>query len=424
MEAAKEAAEAAASANESAQAASAAAGSAADAAEAARAAQDAQLAAEEAQAASEAAAASAAADKSAATAAKASAELACAQAQAAKAGAEAAQNAAEIAAEAAENSNVEAAEEAAKSASSAKASAESAAAAAASAKSAADSAREAQEAQARAEEAQRLAEEAAQRAKDEADRIARESELNLAKTVAVIEVNELLQELLVVVGDEYRIPLIEAAKTQREILLAAADQEALEAALTESETALRKIAAKRCADTVFADIDKSAWYHDAVDYVLNEGMMNGTGDGNFAPDAALSRAMLVQILYNIEDKPAVETELKFSDVAEGAWYYDAVMWAAENGIVQGTGNGTFAPEREISREQMVTILYRYAGSPEVVDPVLTFADAAEVSDWAKPTVAWAAENGIVQGVGDNRFAPAGGTTRAAAAQVMMNYFGK
>ena len=424
VKAAEEAAKSAASANGSAQAASAAAGSAADAAEAAKAAQDAQLAAEEAQAASEAAAASAAADKSAATAAKASAELAYAQAQAAKAGAEAAQNAAEIAAEAAENSNVEAAEEAAKSASSAKASAESAAAAAASAKSAADSAREAQEAQARAEEAQRLAEEAAQRAKDEADRIARESELNLAKTVAVIEVNELLQELLVVVGDEYRIPLIEAAKTQRELLLAAADQEALEAALTEIETALRKIAAKRCADTVFADIDKSAWYHDAVDYVLNEGMMNGTGDGNFAPDAALSRAMLVQILYNIEGRPAVETELAFSDVAEGAWYYDAVMWAAENGIVQGTGNGTFAPEREISREQMVTILYRYAGSPEVADLVLTFADAAEVSDWAKPTVAWAAENGIVQGVGGNRFAPAGSTTRAAAAQVMMNYFGK
>ena len=180
-----------------------------------------------------------------------------------------------------------------------------------------------------------------------------------------------------------------------------------------------------CPAKKFPDVDVSLWYHDAIDFVLSKGMMNGTGNGAFAPNAALSRAMLVQILYNIEGKPAYETELTFTDVAEGAWYYDAVMWAAENGIVLGIGDGTvFAPDANVTREQMVTILYRYAKSPEVKEAELTFADAADVSDWAAQAVAWAAENGVVKGVGDNKFAPKDNTTRAATAQVCMNYFGK
>ena len=180
-----------------------------------------------------------------------------------------------------------------------------------------------------------------------------------------------------------------------------------------------------CPAEKFPDVDVSLWYHEAIDFVLREGMMNGTGNSLFAPDAALSRAMLVQILYNIEGKPAYETELTFTDVAEGAWYYDAVMWAAGNGIVLGIGDGSkFAPDANVTREQMVTILYRYAGAPEVKEAELIFADAADVSDWAAQAVAWAAENGVVKGVGDNRFAPTDNTTRAATAQVCMNYFGK
>ena len=303
---------------------------------------------------------------------------------------------------------MKAAEEAAKSAASAKEAAQSASVAALYAKEAADSAKAAQE--------------AAQKAKEEADRIAFESALNLAKTVALIELNELAQELLPITEEEYRSALSETAKAQREILLAAADEAALAEALEAAKLALTKIAARQCAAVVFGDVTKDAWYHEAVDYVLNEGMMNGNGNGNFAPNEELNRAMLVQILYNIEGRPEVDTELEFSDVSQGVWYYDAVMWAAENGIVNGTGNGKFAPALSISREQMVTILYRYAGSPELTATEITFNDAESVSSWAKLAVIWAAELGIVKGVGDNTFQPGGSSTRATAAQIMLNYF--
>ena len=430
-EAAAQAAVATAEAKKAAASATAAAGSAADAAEAAENAQTAQEAAEAAQAAAEEAAASSADNKTAAEAAQANAELAKAQAVAAKTATETAQNAAEIAAAAAKEANVEAAEEAAKAAASAKDSAENASAAAGYAKEAADAAKASQDAQAAAEEAAKAAaadkaeaeraKEEALRAEEEAKKAAAEAALNLAKYDALVELNELSAAMQATATPEEVAALIEATAAARAAIKEAAAVEAVEAALAEAKTALE---AALCPADAFSDVDMDAWYHDAVDFVLKEGMMQGTGNGLFAPDAALSRAMLVQILYNIEGKPAYETELTFSDVAEGAWYYDAVMWAAENGIVEGTGNGLFAPDANVTREQMVTILYRYAKSPEVKEAELSFADAAEVSDWAAAAVAWAAENGVVQGVGDNKFAPKDNTTRAATAQVCMNYFGK
>ena len=357
---------------------------------------------------------------------------------AAKAAAEAAQNAAEIAAAAAEEANVEAAEEAAKSAASAKESAVSASTAAGYAKDAADSAKAAQDAQAAAEKAQKEAEEAAKdaaadkeaaenakeevlRAEEEAKKAAAEAALNLAKYDALVELNELSAAMQAAATPDQVAALVEATRAARAAIKEADSEEAVAAAVEEAEAALNAVL---CPCKAFSDVDTAKWYHDAIDFVLSEGMMQGTGKGLFAPDTALTRAMLVQILYNIEGRPAYETELSFNDVAEGAWYYDAVMWAAENGIVLGTGNGAFAPDVNITREQMVTILYRYAGSPEVTEAELSFADAADVSDWAVKAVAWAAESGVVQGVGDNKFAPKDNTTRAAIAQVCMNYFGK
>ena len=436
--AAEEAAKAAEEAKNAAASASTAAGSAADAAEAAEAAQTAQAAAEAAQKAAEEAAASAADDKTAAEAAQTNAELAKAQAVAAKAAAEAAQNAAEIAAAAAKEANAEAAGEAAAAAGSAKASTESAAAAAASAKTAAEAAKAAQDAQARVEEAEKNvaadkaaveqakkeAEEAARKAaadKAAAEKAAAEAALSVARYNALVELNEYADSLKEAATKTELAALSAAVKAAREAVNGAADEAAAAQALEEGIAALDKAL---CMAKNFADVDLDAWYHDAVDFVLKEGIMNGTGNGSFAPTQSLTRAMLVQILYNIEGRPAYETELSFSDVAEDAWYYDAVMWAAENGIVLGTGNGAFAPDANITREQMVTILYRYAGEPEVTAQDIVFADSDEISDWAKDAVLWAYENKLVQGVGNGLFVPAGDSQRAAAAQIMMNYFKK
>ena len=206
-----------------------------------------------------------------------------------------------------------------------------------------------------------------------------------------------------------------------------ASRENADAAKTAKEAATEVepegIASVVCSGEELSYVDVEQWYHDAVDFVINKGMMSGNGDGTFAPEAELSRAMLVQILYNIEGKPEVETEKSFCDVAEDDWYYNAVMWAAENGIVLGNADGTYAPNDNVTREQMVTILYRYADSPEVEDGEITFADAADIDEYAQAAVAWAVAEGVVKGVGDNKFNPDGNSTRAETAQVMLNYFG-
>lgn len=178
-----------------------------------------------------------------------------------------------------------------------------------------------------------------------------------------------------------------------------------------------------CAVNEFTDVAEDAWYHEAVDYVLNNEIMNGNGDGTFAPETALNRAMMVQILYNIEGRPAYESTAAFADVAEDAWYYDAVMWAASEGIVNGYSESQFGPNDVVTREQMVTILWRYEGEPAATAEI-TFADAADISDWAEAAVAWAVENGVVEGVGNNLFNPTGSSKRAEVAQMFMNYLTK
>ena len=173
----------------------------------------------------------------------------------------------------------------------------------------------------------------------------------------------------------------------------------------------------------FTDVNTSEWYYSAITYVVGEGMMKGVSDTTFDPDASLSRAMLVQILYNIEGNPGTNATKTFADVARGTWYYDAIMWAAGNGIVMGTSDSTYSPDDNVTREQMVTILYRYFGSPDVSGQRLTFADSARIDAYAKYPVIWASENGVVKGVGNNSFDPDGNCTRAQIAQVMMNIFG-
>ena len=178
-------------------------------------------------------------------------------------------------------------------------------------------------------------------------------------------------------------------------------------------------------DTRFDDVAKSAWYYKAVEYVAENGIMSGVSAREFAPNAGFSRAMLAQTLYAMSGKPAVKAESIFADVAANAWYADAVNWAAEKGYVSGVGDGKFAPDASITREQMALILYRYAGSPDASGMVLReFADGDSVSAYAVDAIRWAVHEGLISGMENNTLAPQGTATRAQVAQILMNFHQK
>ena len=170
----------------------------------------------------------------------------------------------------------------------------------------------------------------------------------------------------------------------------------------------------------FTDVDENAWYAGAVVYVRDHGLMSGTSDTAFSPDQKMTRAMLATVLYRAAGAPKASGSSLFSDVANNTWYTDAVLWASQNGLVGGYGNGLFGVNDPVTREQMVTIIWRYAGSPSGGSGS-AFADAQQISAYARDAVKWASANGIISGVGGNRFDPKGVVTRAQAATVLMNY---
>lgn len=174
----------------------------------------------------------------------------------------------------------------------------------------------------------------------------------------------------------------------------------------------------------FNDVAQSAWYYDAVKYVYDNGIMNGIGDNTFDPTSNLNRAMMVQILYNLEDATATGS-VSFGDVESGAWYADAVTWAAGNGIVSGYGNGSFGPGDNITREQMAVMLYRYclfAGLElPAVNEDFNITDASDMSSWAVEAVEAMYKAGILNGKDGGVFDPQGTATRAEVAQMMMNF---
>lgn len=175
-----------------------------------------------------------------------------------------------------------------------------------------------------------------------------------------------------------------------------------------------------CSTYAFSDLDTTAWYHDAVEYVLEAGLMNGNGDGTFTPTENLSRAMLVQVLYNKAGKPAVKAKKLYTDVGPGDWYYDAVTWATENGVVEGNGDGTFEPEVDITREQLATMLWRYSGSVKADHAGTEFTDLSQADDWALDALYWAFDQRIMQGDGDGTIRPLDTAIRAEAATMLMN----
>ena len=175
----------------------------------------------------------------------------------------------------------------------------------------------------------------------------------------------------------------------------------------------------------FTDVKESDWFYKGVEYVVDKDIMSGVSENEFAPSGKLTRAMLVQMLYNMESRPACDAENAFMDVPVGQWYTDAVIWANDEKIVSGMGDGLFAPNMEITREQMVAMLYNYAkykGYDVTASADLSaFADTASVSAWAQPAMQWAVAEGYISGMGDSQLAPQGTATRAEIASVIMRF---
>lgn len=422
-----EAVKAAEEAGRSAQSAAQAAQSAAQAAESMRKAQEAQAAAEAAQAAAEAAqvkaeeaqkkaeeaAASSAEDKAAAEKAAEEAKAAKQAAEDAKTAAEDAKAAAELALEAAKKSEVEAAASAAEAAEYARQMAETYQKVVEIKAELINYLAEAQAAAEKAEEERKAAE--------EARKAAEEAALAASKYTATFELAQLLHESETLTGharEDYAKVIedakaaIEAAKTPEEVdeILAAA-REALKTA--------------GCPSTNFTDVEENGWYHTGVDFMVRNGFMNGVADDAFDVDGNLTRAQLVTILYRIAGEPESTATNPFADVADGQWYTNAVIWAAENGIVKGVNTTTFAPNDQITREQIATILFRYAKAEKVEGKLAGFPDAEKVSNYAADAMAWAVEQGLINGIsesdGKTYLAPQETATRAQIAVILMRY---
>lgn len=173
----------------------------------------------------------------------------------------------------------------------------------------------------------------------------------------------------------------------------------------------------------FTDVSTSDWFYGAVKFVYENGLMDGVGDNRFAPNSATTRGMLVTILYRLEGEPAVTGEAGFDDVGD-TWYTDAVIWAAANDIVNGIGDNQFGPENTLTREQLVTMLYRYAqnkGYDVTASADLSgYPDADKIQSWAQEAMTWAVAEGIVEGM-DGNLNPAGSATRAQIATILMRF---
>ena len=158
-------------------------------------------------------------------------------------------------------------------------------------------------------------------------------------------------------------------------------------------------------EVAYTDVVVGSWYEEAVAYVSDNGIMNGVGGGKFAPNRAVTRAMVWTVLARMDGEDTASTSL---------WYAKAQQWAMETGVSDGTN-----PESAITREQLATMLYRYYGSPAVSGSLSGYVDSASVSDWAKDAMVWAVQEGLIQGTGANKLSPTADTTRAQLAQILM-----
>ncbi len=182
-----------------------------------------------------------------------------------------------------------------------------------------------------------------------------------------------------------------------------------------------------CPSKAYTDVDTSLWYHEGIDYVLLAGLFNGTSATTFEPNADMTRAMLVTVLWRLDGEPNTAATNLFSDVSAGTWYTDAVIWAAENDIVKGYDADTFGPNDPITREQLAAILYRYASykgyDVSASDSLETFTDLKSVSNWALTSVKWAVAEGLITGMSETTLDPVGNASRAQVATILMRFVG-
>lgn len=179
---------------------------------------------------------------------------------------------------------------------------------------------------------------------------------------------------------------------------------------------------------IFTDVTLDAWYYDAVNYAYTNGIMSGTGNNKFAPETVTSRSMVVQILYNISGKPSVSGSSMFADAPAGQWYSNAVQWAVENNITSGISATQFAPNQNVSRQEVACFLYRYANckgyDTSGRNDLSSFADSAEVDRWALEAMQWANNAGIINGKGNSKLDPKGPASRAEIATMMKGFMTK
>lgn len=179
--------------------------------------------------------------------------------------------------------------------------------------------------------------------------------------------------------------------------------------------------------TGFSDVKTDDWFCSAVNYVVGKKLFNGVSDNEFAPNDSLTRAMLVTILYRLDGEPETEIGEGFADVESGAYYEKAVAWAKANGIVNGITDSEFAPNNNITREQIASIIYRYAkykGYDVSVGEdtnILSYEDANKISDWAVAAIQWACGAGLINGRTESTIVPDGTATRAEAAAIMQRF---
>ncbi len=192
------------------------------------------------------------------------------------------------------------------------------------------------------------------------------------------------------------------------------------------ETRVDQIPALGCPSEPFEDVDITRWYHKGIDFMVTNGYMTGVSSNAFAPDEDMSRGMLVSVLYRIAKKPSVSgLDNPFTDVEEGRYYTNAIIWAYANDVVSGVSDTTFAPESPITREQLSLILYRYDKAEPVKEDVLAaFPDGGTVSRYAKTGMNWAVANGLISGVSNDNgvlLVPQGNASRAQVARILMAY---
>ncbi len=172
----------------------------------------------------------------------------------------------------------------------------------------------------------------------------------------------------------------------------------------------------------FVDVPETAWYRGNVEYVWQHELMVGISANEFAPDATMTRAMFALVLYRIAGEPSVvDMRVPFTDISSSHWAYNAVVWAYNKGVTDGVSATEFAPDANITREQLVTMLFRYEKASPVAGGTLSFTDASSVASWARDAVIWASSNGIVTGYTDGSFGPNKMATRAEMAAILQRY---